>query len=123
MKKLWMDESGAILSVELILIMVMVVIGLVVGLKALRDAVVAKLADVAAAVAAIDPGYGYGGITYLSVGTGQFASADGAWVAGSQYESTMAFEGGWGAGIYTPEAVLTSEVAVAGTAPIIVSSQ
>ena len=118
-KNLWLDEGGAILSVELILIMVMVVIGLVVGLKALRDAVDAKLAEVAAAVAAIDPGYGFGGITYLADATTS-GIPDGAWVAGSGYLSQMAPVAAIGA--FDAAAVLDSEdLSAGGVLPAIVS--
>jgi Flp pilus assembly pilin Flp len=125
MKKLWMDESGAILSVELILIMVLVVIGLVVGLKALRDTVDGKLVELSAAVAAIDCGYGWGGITYISGGEGTslFVTADGAWVAGSMYSSQMAIEEafGLGAGAFDPAVVLESETVACDTQPAIIS--
>ena len=39
LKRLWLDEGGAVLSTELILLLVITVIGMVVGLTALRDAV------------------------------------------------------------------------------------
>ena len=51
LKRLWRDEGGAILTTELILIMVLTVIGMIVGLTALRDAVDYQLADLAAAIA------------------------------------------------------------------------
>jgi hypothetical protein len=114
MKSLWMDEGGAILSVELILIMVMVVIGLVVGLASLRDVIDAKLVELSAAVAAIDPGYGFGGIIYTADDT-TASTADGAWVAGSAYSSAMVVDGDFG-----PATVLESEDTTIGT-PAIVS--
>ena len=44
--------------------MVILVIGMVVGLTALRDAVDLQLADIAGAIAAIDPGYEFSGLVY-----------------------------------------------------------
>lgn len=67
-KELWLDQCGAILSAELVLIMVLLVIGLIVGLTALRDAIALQLGDVAGAVAALDPGFEFGGLTYNSNG-------------------------------------------------------
>ena len=49
LKRLWNDETGAILSTELILIGTVLIIGVLVGLKSVRDAVVTELADVAQA--------------------------------------------------------------------------
>lgn len=64
LKRLWLDEGGAVLSTELILLLVITVIGMVVGLTALRDAVDGQLGDLAGAIAAIDPAYAVSGICY-----------------------------------------------------------
>jgi len=70
LKRLWLDEGGAILSAELILIMVILVIGMVVGLTALRDAVDGQLGDIAGAIAAVNPSYAWSGIMYDPAGGG-----------------------------------------------------
>jgi Flp pilus assembly pilin Flp len=62
MKKLWMDEGGATLSAELALIGTILVIGMVVGLSAVQDAVVAELADLGQAIANLDQSYSYHGV-------------------------------------------------------------
>ena len=62
-KRLWNDEAGFIVSTELILIATIVVIGLVVGLAAVRDAVTAELSDVAGAINDMDQSYTVWGIT------------------------------------------------------------
>ena len=59
--KLWADEGGAVLSAELILIMTILVIGSIVGLKTLQTAIVTELADVAAAVSALDQSFSFSG--------------------------------------------------------------
>ena len=64
LKKLWLDEGGAVLSVELILLLVIVVIGISVGMVILRDAVVSEFQWIAAAVNSLDPGYQIAGIGY-----------------------------------------------------------
>jgi hypothetical protein len=66
MKRLWIDEDGAVLSVELILITVLLVFGVGVGLTVLRDATAAKLAGVADAIANLNTAYTFAGITYIS---------------------------------------------------------
>ncbi len=47
---LWSDDSGFIITMEIILIATITVLGLIVGLTAVRDALVAELSDVAAAI-------------------------------------------------------------------------
>ena len=68
-KKLWADEGGAILSAELILIMTILVIGLIVGLKTLQDAVVTELADVAGAIGALNQSYAISAVQSCGGGT------------------------------------------------------
>jgi Flp pilus assembly pilin Flp len=62
MKRFWEDECGAILSAELVLVMTILVIGMIVGLKALQDAVVNELGDVAAAIGALNQSYSFTGV-------------------------------------------------------------
>lgn len=63
MKKLWNDESGAVLSAELVLLMTILGIGMIVGMKALQSAVVNELGDVAAAIGAVDQTYSVNGVS------------------------------------------------------------
>lgn len=64
MKSLWMDEGGAVLTIELLLLVVILVIGLITGLVALRDAVVTQLGELALAVAAVDTTFAFDGLLY-----------------------------------------------------------
>ena len=54
LKSIWGDESGVIISAELILLMTICGIGLICGMVVLRNAVVTELADVANAVEAMN---------------------------------------------------------------------
>ncbi len=56
-KSLWRDERGFVTSSELILLATIVVIGLIVGLSAWRDAVVQELGDTGGAVGQFDQSY------------------------------------------------------------------
>ena len=69
MKKLWNDEVGAVVSAELVLVLTILVIGMIVGLAAVRDAVVTELADVAQAIANINQSYSYPAVTGHLSGT------------------------------------------------------
>lgn len=61
-KRFWSDEEGAVLSAELILLMTILVIGLVAGLTAVRNAVVTEMADVGAAVGSLNQGFTFNGL-------------------------------------------------------------
>ena len=57
--RLWKEEAGAIVSAELMLVATILVIGMIVGLKSVRDSVVTELADVAQAIANVNQSYSY----------------------------------------------------------------
>ena len=97
LKQLWMDEGGAVLSTELILIMVLTVIGMIVGLTALRDAVDYQLADLAGAIANIDVSYSWEGLEYkgFTDTTGHAAVAD------SHYDASFSVGGVTGISLLT----------------------
>ena len=63
MKKLWMDEGGATISAELALVGTILVIGVIVGLSAVQDAVNTELADLGAAIGNLDQSYSVGAAT------------------------------------------------------------
>lgn len=62
LKSLWNDESGVILSAELVLIGTILVIGLIVGLVELQCAVVAELSDLSSAIGNPDQSYQVSGM-------------------------------------------------------------
>ena len=61
MSKLWKDEAGFVVSAELIFIATLLVIGLVTGWVAVRNAVTSELTEVANAIGALDQSYSYCG--------------------------------------------------------------
>jgi hypothetical protein len=62
LRKLWKDEAGFILSSELVLAATLLVIGMVVGLTTVRNAVVQELADVGSAISKVNQSYSYSGV-------------------------------------------------------------
>ena len=87
-RRLWVDESGFVVSSELILISTILVIGLLVGLATLRDQIVQELADVGMAVGNLNQSYSVAGQT-VEFGGLEFT------VAGSTFEDESDFgEGG-----------------------------
>ena len=63
LRKLWNDEAGAVLSAELVMVATILVIGMTVGLSAVRNSVVTELADLGQAISEIDQSYSYSGVT------------------------------------------------------------
>jgi len=76
MKKQQKKQAGFIVSAELILIATILVIGLIVGMVAVRDATVSELEDVGNAIAALDQSYLFAGVQDTVVGS---------WTAGSTW--------------------------------------
>ena len=69
MSKLWKDEAGFVVSAELIFIATLLVIGLVTGWVAVRNAVTSELTEVAQAIGAVDQSYSYNGKSNCSSAT------------------------------------------------------
>lgn len=63
MSQLWKDESAFVVSTELVVVSAILVLGMMVGLVSLRDQVIQELGDVGAAVAVLQQGYSWAGIT------------------------------------------------------------
>ena len=75
--RLWSEETGAIVSAEIMLVMSILVIGVIVGLKSVRDSVVTELADVAQALANVSQTYSYSATSghHAYTGGGLFTDA------------------------------------------------
>ena len=61
MKRIAKDENGFVVSSELVLVLTIAVIGMIVGLDSVQNAVVQELADVAAAFGSLEQSYSYSG--------------------------------------------------------------
>lgn len=68
--RLWTEDCGAIVSAEIMLIGTILVLGVIVGLKSVRDSVVTELADVAQAIANVNQSYSFSGVTGHSAFSG-----------------------------------------------------
>jgi hypothetical protein len=74
MNQLWNDEAGFIVSSELVLVATVLVLGMIVGISSVRNAVVQELADVASAIGKVNQSYSFSAVTGHNSST-----------AGSQY--------------------------------------
>ncbi len=63
LQQVWQDEAGFVVSTELVLVATILVIGMVVGLATVRNAVVQELGDVALAIANTNQSFQYSGVT------------------------------------------------------------
>lgn len=79
-KRLWNDEAGFVVSAELILIATIAVLGLIVALDTVRNAITSEMSDVAGAIQDVNQSYAYSTILGHS-----------AAVAGSQYIDQLDF--------------------------------
>ncbi len=76
LKRLWRDESGAYVSLEIVLAGTILGIGVITGLSSLRDATITELADVGGAIAWLDQSYHLHGVKAHSSGTGWTLHSD-----------------------------------------------
>jgi len=74
--RLWAENDGAIVSAEIMLVTSILVLGVIVGLKSLRDSVVTELADVAQALANVDQSSFYSGTAGHHASTGGLLFSD-----------------------------------------------
>lgn len=70
--RLWNDDCGALIAAEFLFVSTILVIGIVVGLTAVRNAINAELTELADAYLALSPGY------IISGTSGCAASTDGS---------------------------------------------
>ena len=75
-RKLWNDETGFVVSAELIMIATIAVIGLLVGLTSVRDGVTSELSDVAGAVQDANQSYSLDGVVGHNANTSGFDFVD-----------------------------------------------
>jgi len=59
--RLWKDDAGAIIASEFLFVVTILVIGIIVGLANVRDAVVTELSELANALLALSQGYSISG--------------------------------------------------------------
>lgn len=68
-KRLWRDDAGFVVSMELVMVATIAVLGLVVGMTAIRDATISELSDVAGAFQDLNQSYVWRGVQGHSAAT------------------------------------------------------
>ena len=77
MRNLWNDEFGGLLSAEWVFIFSILTCGVVVGMTAIRDALVNELNDISHAIGSVDQTYNYTGVRKAKA-TANHANCSGA---------------------------------------------
>jgi Flp pilus assembly pilin Flp len=88
LRHLWTDESGFIVSSELVLIATICVIGMIVGLVEVQWAVVGELNDVGDAIGSLNQSFQFAGFTDFKTFPGSANTIKGQ-VAGSLFVDTV----------------------------------
>jgi hypothetical protein len=65
-RQLWCDETGVVVSAELVLVLTITVLAMVVGLHAVSKSVVQELNDVSSAIGALDQSFSFDGFAKKS---------------------------------------------------------
>lgn len=68
-QRLWTDESGIIVSLELIFAAILLSFGMIAGMQVLRDATAQEIVDLGMAFGAINNSYLFTGLTFSSGGS------------------------------------------------------
>ncbi|MBX3450744.1 MAG: hypothetical protein KF777_14355 [Planctomycetaceae bacterium] len=116
------DDSGLILSAEMVIIVTVTVIGVVVGLASARDALVGELTDIGFAFRSLNQSFGYTGMhgcrkfnrfTSWTSGSSFFDYFDGCYGVGTTYGvaemgSAAVYGGGGAAVVNQPAPALPS---------------
>jgi Flp pilus assembly pilin Flp len=79
LNRMWQEEDG-VLTFEWVLILTLVVIGIVGGLAAARDAIIDELGDIAEATISFDQSYSLPGIPALGILDSEYEDEDGNYV-------------------------------------------
>ena len=75
-RKLWNDEAGFLISTEAVLYWTIVVLGILTGLVAVRQAVISELVETAQAIMAINQSFSFSGQTNCESSTAGSSASD-----------------------------------------------
>src|SRR5215831_10730423 len=92
MRKLWNDDCGALIATEWVFVATILVLGIITGLVAVRQAVISELTEFAQAVMALNQSFSFSGQTNCESSTAGSSASDttNAIAEGSSAASTAA---------------------------------
>src|SRR5215471_1689019 len=75
-QRLWNDDSGALIATEWVFVATILVLGIITGLVAVRQAVLSELTEFANAVLSLNQSFSFSGQTNCEASTAGSAAAD-----------------------------------------------
>ncbi len=91
LRRLWADDQGAVISTELVLVIGILIFGIIPGLVALRNAVIASLVNIGNTLVEIVPSFTYSGFVVGGSPGGNIALING-YEVGSQVSPLTAVQ-------------------------------
>src|SRR2546423_14964331 len=76
LRRLWADDCGALIATEWVFVATILVLGIITGLVAVRQAVISELTEFAQAVMALDQSYSFAGQSNCLSSTNGSAAVD-----------------------------------------------
>ena len=74
--KLWADDGGALIATEWVFVATILILGIITGLIAVRQAVISELTEFAQALMALDQSYSFAGQSNCMASTAGSAATD-----------------------------------------------
>ena len=76
MLKLWNDDCGALIATEWVFVLTILVLGIITGLVAVRQALISELTETAQAIMALNQSYSFSGQTNCESSTAGSSASD-----------------------------------------------
>ena len=83
-RRLWADDRGAVISTELVLVLSILIFGIIPGLVALRNSIIAALGNIGDTLVELVPSFTYSGFEVGASGGGTVIALVNGYEAGSQ---------------------------------------
>jgi Flp pilus assembly pilin Flp len=84
MRRLWADDQGAVISVELVLVLSILIFGIIPGLVALRNSIIASMGNIGDTLVELVPSFTYSGFQVGGAAGGTVIALVNGYQAGSQ---------------------------------------
>ena len=76
LSKMWKDDTGALIATEWVFFVTILVLGIITGLVALRQAVISETTELAQAIMSLNQSFSFSGQTNCESSTGGSAATD-----------------------------------------------
>jgi Flp pilus assembly pilin Flp len=83
-RRLWADDEGAVISTELVLVLSILIFGIIPGLVALRNSIIAALGNIGDTLVELVPSFTYSGFEVGAAGGGTVIALVNGYEAGTQ---------------------------------------